>query len=206
MTTTDRDLEALSALVDGELQDLELRRTLGRVSEDASLRARWQRHQQVSEALQSKRVSAPSIDVSSSVMASLEGKPSLSRNPMWSVAIAASVTIAVVMGGQQLLTPSAGVSSSPLISDIGGGVVPVMGAQPVQASLGAKSIPVTSRPSQDSTMVPEDVSAVYERLARDRYRRLNPRHAQAAALSHPAPYISYVRAPTEPLGSDSAQD
>jgi sigma-E factor negative regulatory protein RseA len=206
MTTTDRDLEALSALMDGELQDLELRRTLGRVSEDASLRARWQRHQQISEALQSKRVSAPSIDVSSSVMASLEGKPSLSRNPMWSVAIAASVTIAVVMGGQQLLTPSAGVSSSPLISDIGGGVVPVMGAQPVQASLGAKSIPVTSRPSQDSTMVPEDVSAVYERLARDRYRRLNPRHAQAAALSHPAPYISYVRAPTEPLGSDSAQD
>ena len=206
MTTTDRDLEALSALMDGELQDLELRRTLGRVSEDASLRARWQRHQQVSEALQSKRVSAPSIDVSSSVMASLEGKPSLSRNPMWSVAIAASVTIAVVMGGQQLLTPSAGVSSSPLISDIGGGVVPVMGAQPVQASLGAKSIPVTSRPSQDSTVVPEDVSAVYERLARDRYRRLNPRHAQAAALSHPAPYISYVRAPTEPLGSDSAQD
>jgi len=206
MTTTDRDLEALSALMDGELQDLELRRTLGRVSEDASLRARWQRHQQVSEALQSKRVSAPSIDVSSSVMASLEGKPSLSRNPMWSVAIAASVTIAVVMGGQQLLTPSAGVSSSPLISDIGGGVVPVMGAQPVQASLGAKSIPVTSRPAQDSTVVPEDVSAVYERLARDRYRRLNPRHAQAAALSHPAPYISYVRAPTEPLGSDSAQD
>jgi sigma-E factor negative regulatory protein RseA len=206
MTTTDRDLEALSALMDGELQDLELRRTLGRVSEDASLRARWQRHQQVSEALQSKRVSAPSIDVSSSVMESLEGKPSLSRNPMWSVAIAASVTIAVVMGGQQLLTPSAGVSSSPLISDIGGGVVPVMGAQPVQASLGAKSIPVTSRPSQDSTVVPEDVSAVYERLARDRYRRLNPRHAQAAALSHPAPYISYVRAPTEPLGSDSAQD
>lgn len=206
MTTTDRDLEALSALMDGELQDLELRRTLGRVSEDASLRARWQRHQQISEALQSKRVSAPSIDVSSSVMASLEGKPSLSRNPMWSVAIAASVTIAVVMGGQQLLTPSAGVSSSPLISDIGGGVVPVMGAQPVQASLGAKSIPVTSRPSQDSTVVPEDVSAVYERLARDRYRRLNPRHAQAAALSHPAPYISYVRAPTEPLGSDSAQD
>ena len=206
MTTTDRDLEALSALMDGELQDLELRRTLGRVSEDASLRARWQRHQQVSEALQSKRVSAPSIDVSSSVMESLEGKPSLSRNPMWSVAIAASVTIAVVIGGQQLLTPSAGVSSSPLISDIGGGVVPVMGAQPVQASLGAKSIPVTSRPSQDSTMVPEDVSAVYERLARDRYRRLNPRHAQAAAMSHPAPYTSYVRAPTEPLGSDSAQD
>lgn len=206
MTTTDRDLEALSALMDGELQDLELRRTLGRVSEDASLRALWQRHQQVSEALQSKRVSAPSIDVSSSVMESLEGKPSLSRNPIWSIAIAASVTIAVVMGGQQLLTPSAGVSSSPLISDIGGGVVPVMGAQPVQASLGAKSIPVTSRPAQDSTVVPEDVSAVYERLARDRYRRLNPRHAQAAALSHPAPYISYVRAPTEPLDSDPVQD
>ena len=206
MTTTDRDLEALSALVDGELQDLELRRTLGRVSEDADLRARWQRHQRVSEALQSKRVSAPSIDVSRSVMQSLEEKPNLSRNPIWSAAIAASVTIAVVMGGQQLLTSSTSVTSTPLISDIGGGVVPVMGAQPVQASLGAKSIPVTTRPAQDSAMAPEDIAAVYERLARDRYRRLNPRHAQAAALSHPAPYISYVRAPNAPVASESEQD
>ena len=87
MTTTDRDLEALSALVDGELQDLELRRTLGRVSEDADLRARWQRQQRVSEALQFKRVSAPSIDVSRSVMQSLEEKPNLSRNPIWSAPI-----------------------------------------------------------------------------------------------------------------------
>jgi ectoine hydroxylase-related dioxygenase (phytanoyl-CoA dioxygenase family) len=64
----------------------------------------------------------------------------------------------------------------------------------------------TEAPRTTAEMAPEDIAAVYERLARDRYRRLNPRHAQAAALSHPAPYISYVRAPNAPVASESEQD
>jgi sigma-E factor negative regulatory protein RseA len=127
MTAEDRDREALSALMDGEAQELELRRVLDSISSDPSLRERWRRQQQVRERLQGQRTHAPDVDVSIRVREVLDTGRSVSRNPMWSVAIAASVTIAVVMGGQQLLTPSAGVSSSPLISDIGGGVVPVMG-------------------------------------------------------------------------------
>ena len=41
------------------------------------------------------------------------------------MAIAASVTLAVVMGGQALL-PTADLAPAPLVSDIGGAVVPVM--------------------------------------------------------------------------------
>ena len=59
----------------------------------------------VSELLQSRRPSCPD-DVSERVAASLADRPELSRNPLWSMAVAASVTAAVVMGGQ-LVVPSA---------------------------------------------------------------------------------------------------
>ena len=88
----------------------------------------------------------------------------------------------VVMGGQ-LVVPSAEESVSPLVSDIGGAVVPVMGAQPIQASLGAKSLPVADRQSQNMPSAARQVGAAYERLAHDRYRLLNAQHANQAARS-----------------------
>ena len=106
MTVDDRDREALSALMDGEAQELELRRSLDAIANDAALRERWRRQQQVSEALQSRRIQRPDIDISERVAASLSHRRTLSRNPLWSMAIAASVTFAVVMGGQMLI-PSA---------------------------------------------------------------------------------------------------
>ena len=42
MTSTDRDKEALSALMDGEAQELELRRALDAIGRDPALRSRWQ--------------------------------------------------------------------------------------------------------------------------------------------------------------------
>ena len=51
MTAEERDREALSAVMDGEAQELELRRTLDAVAGDASLRDRWQRHHRVRDAL-----------------------------------------------------------------------------------------------------------------------------------------------------------
>lgn len=188
MTVDDRDREALSALMDGEAQELELRRSLDAIASDAALRERWRRQQQVSEALQSRRIQRPDIDISERVAASLSHRRTLSRNPVWSMAIAASVTFAVVMGGQMLI-PSAEKPALPLVSDIGGAVVPVMGAQPVQASLGAKPLPVTNRQAQEASSAARQVGAAYERLARDRYLSLNGQHADAAALSHPAPYV-----------------
>lgn len=191
MTAEDKDREALSALMDGETEELELRRVLGSISTDPSLRDQWRRQQQVRELLQSRRTHLPDVDVSTRVREALDAKRSVAPNPIWSMAIAASVTLAVVMGGQQLLIPSSGVTPAPVVSELGGAVVPVFGAQPVQASLGAQSLPVSSRQASGA----QSVAAVYERLARDRYHRLNGRHAASAAQSHPAPFISYVRVP-----------
>ena len=95
MTAKDRNTEALSALMDGETQELELRRSLEAIAGDPALRERWRRQQQVSELLQSRRLSCPDVDVSERVAASLADRPALSRNPLWSMAVAASVTVAV---------------------------------------------------------------------------------------------------------------
>jgi sigma-E factor negative regulatory protein RseA len=205
MTAEDRDREALSALMDGEAQELELRRTLEAVAGDGSLRHRWQRQHRVRDALHGQSASHTDIDISKGVLQALEtGKP-MSRNPLWSMAVAASVTFAVVMGGQQLLLPSTAGSPVPVVSELGGAVVPVLGAQPVQASLGSKGL---SGSAQQSTTLPDasqSIAAVYDRLARDRYRALNGRHAVAAAYSHPAPYISYVRVPESQLETSAAE-
>jgi negative regulator of sigma E activity len=121
------------------------------------------------------------------------------------MAVAASVTLAVVMGGQQLLLPSTAGSPVPVVSELGGAVVPVLGAQPVQASLGGEAL---GGPAQQTVTVPDssqNIDAVYDRLARDRYRALNGRHAAAAAYNHPAPYISYVRIPESQLDTSAAE-
>jgi sigma-E factor negative regulatory protein RseA len=203
MTAEDR--EALSALMDGEAQELELRRTLEAVAGDGSLRDRWQRHHRVRDALHGQSANHTDIDISKGVLQALETGRPMNRNPLWSMAVAASVTFAVVMGGQQLLLPSTAGSPMPVVSELGGAVVPVLGAQPVQASLGGKAL---AGPAQQTVTVPDssqNIVAVYDRLARDRYRVLNGRHAAAAAYNHPAPYISYVRVPESQLDTSAAE-
>ena len=203
MTTSDRELETLSAIMDGEADELELRRVLDSTSSDPALRARWRRQQMVRELLQTRRVSQPNIEVSSAVTEALAGGKSVYKNPLWSMAVAASVTMAVVLGGQQLLVPNNNAMQGSVISDVVGGVVPVLGAQPMHASLGAKSLPVAARQIDTADNERREVAAMYERLAQDRYRNLGRHHASAAAQTHPAPYISYIRAPA-PTGQESA--
>ena len=105
MTAEERDREALSAVMDGEAQELELRRTLDAVAGDASLRDRWQRHHRGGRAARTVRQRHPNRRIEG-VLEALETEKPMSRNPLWSMAVAASVTLAVVMGGQQLLLPS----------------------------------------------------------------------------------------------------
>ena len=205
MTAEERDREALSAVMDGEAQELELRRTLDAVAGDASLRDRWQRHHRVRDALHGQYASDTQIDVSRGVLEALETEKPMSRNPLWSMAVAASVTLAVVMGGQQLLLPSSAGSPIPVVSELGGAVVPVLGAQPIQASLGSKPLPGPAQQSVTAQESSQSIAVVYDRLARDRYRALNGRHAAAAAYSHPAPYISYVRVPESQLDTSAAE-
>ena len=205
MKAEDRNREALSAVMDGEAQELELRRTLDAVACDASLRDRWQRHHHARDALHGQYARDTQIDVSRGVLEALETEKTMSRNPLWSMAVAASVTLAVVMGGQQLLLPSSAGSPIPVVSELGGAVVPVLGAQPIQASLGSKPLPGPAQQSVTAQESSQNIAVVYDRIARDRYRALNGRHAAAAAYSHPAPYIFYVRVPESQPDTSAAE-
>ena len=194
MKTNDNDLEALSALMDGEVQDLELRRLLSSVGSDTELRTRWRRQHMVREVLQQRRLANTGIDVSAGVAEALSDRSSGGRSPIWSVAVAASVTLAVVMVGQQLLVPPDSVVTPFAVSELGGVVVPVGGAQPIQASLDSQSVPLQVQQSGLNNRRSVETGALYERLASDRYRKLSKRHSVASAPIYPAPYITHARA------------
>lgn len=192
MKTNEQDLAALSALMDDEAQELELRRLLASVAEDPVLRARWRRQQLVRDLIQGRQVNRSELDVTAGVREAICRQPGVARNPLWSMAVAASVTIAVVLAGQTLM-PVDQVVPRTLVSELGGNVVPVSGAQPVRASLEAGAIPLAGAAGGPEEAQGTGVSARYERLARERYQRLNAHHAAVASQNHPAPYIARVR-------------
>lgn len=115
----DRIKESLSALVDGETDELEVRRILNQVEQDNELRESWQRYQMIGSLMRDEPVAA--TDLSRGIMQAIEGEPmdevpalqdSLDLNQenapgpqakrginwMASAAVAASVTIAVLLG------------------------------------------------------------------------------------------------------------
>lgn len=193
MTVMESDREALSALMDGEATDLDLARVLRGVGTNPALRETWARQQRISTIL-AKRP-AIGVDVSAAVRAELEARPAqqAARNPLVGLAVAASVTLAVVFGGQQLLTnqlPEA-------IPQVSGNVVRVQGAAPVQASFG-KSPSAPAR-AQTAVSLQEATISAYEQVARERLVRLGRAHAQSTAGLQPNPIVPYARIPqTEP--------
>ncbi|MCK9505945.1 MAG: sigma-E factor negative regulatory protein, partial [Porticoccaceae bacterium] len=99
--------ETLSALMDGEASDLEIRRTLRDISDNAELRGTWQRYQLASAAMKRDlppRVTDLSLRISAAIDEESTPKSSLSAllPRFGKVAIAASVTLVAVLGVQQI--------------------------------------------------------------------------------------------------------
>ncbi|MDT4852250.1 Sigma factor AlgU negative regulatory protein [compost metagenome] len=96
--------ESLSAVMDNEADELELRRVLS-ASDDAELRATWSRYQ-IARAVMHKELLEPRLDIAAAVSAALadEAVPVASktvRGPWRAIgrlAVAASVTVAVLAG------------------------------------------------------------------------------------------------------------
>ena len=97
--------ESLSAVMDNEADEMELRRVLS-ASDDAELRATWSRYQ-IARAVMHKELLEPRLDIAAAVSAALadealpvQGK-AVVRGPWRSFgrfAVAASVTVAVLAG------------------------------------------------------------------------------------------------------------
>ncbi len=109
--------EMLSALMDGELTELELHRVLKEVDGDVEARETWARYQVVGSVMRGDDIKVSRFDLSGRVMAALDDEPALqvsgavagSKNVgLWGnvtrFAVAASVASLAVFGVQQLQT------------------------------------------------------------------------------------------------------
>ena len=99
--------ESLSALMDGEAQELELRRLLQQLPNDSELRAKWSRYQLASSILHKQPYSrVVSFNVADAVQLAIQQNVSIEKNTAggWQKNTmrfaVASVTLAVVMGAQ----------------------------------------------------------------------------------------------------------
>ena len=133
--------ESLSALCDGECDELELRRVLNHVENDAEFREQWANFHLIGAAMRGESVDT--VDLSKGIMQAIDGepmdevpgadqagtltnavapdveasdatKPKASVLPGWMVsgAVAASVTMAVLLGARVLSVPDVTVGSA----------------------------------------------------------------------------------------------
>lgn len=101
--------ESVSAVMDGEADELELRRVLAATGEDPALRERWARYQLARDVMHRQTVK-PGLDLASAVSAAIAGDeaqaaaaaPGVAASSGWRqlgrLAVAASVTLAVLAG------------------------------------------------------------------------------------------------------------
>lgn len=98
--------ESVSAVMDGEADELELRRVLAAAGEDPALRERWARYQ-LARSVMHRQTVRPGLDLASAVSAAIaaEESPTPASQPVSSgwrqlgrLAVAASVTLAVLAG------------------------------------------------------------------------------------------------------------
>ena len=120
---TDRSIESVSALMDGEVTDFELRRTLERIENEPELAEAWQRYHLIRSVIRNEDAAGVEVDISANVMSALASEPELHMEaspaapetsekktyvfwkPMASMAAAASVTAMVILGAQNMTQP-----------------------------------------------------------------------------------------------------
>lgn len=183
--------ESLSALLDGEASELDIARAVKSL-DDTETRAYWVRQNTIRMAMTSgsAHLGIRSIDISGRVAAEIAGTAPTARqwgkNPLVGLAVAASVTVAVVFGGQAYL---AGEVAAP-VNGLPGGVVALQGGVPVQASFGASAQPSGQKPIKT---VDATLSREYERLALRQLERYGATHARIAAKVQPTQIVPHIR-------------
>ena len=196
-TVSSADKESLSVLMDGEANDLDMARALRGVAGSDELRAYWQRQQLIRESMAGQLASTGEIDVSEAVRTTISSEKRRYANPLMSMAVAASVTVAVVLGGQQAMvfneTPV-----NPITAP--GAIVQVPGTGAVQASFADSQVmqPRTvATPASVTTVDPYSNRASYNRLADERFESLLKVHNTTSSAASITPLVSRSVDPTD---------
>jgi sigma-E factor negative regulatory protein RseA len=190
--------ESLSALMDGEANELEIQRLLKHADAE-SLRSTWMRYHLVRHTLREGSAAYTYIDVSAGVMAALSGEPGIDIKPVarWknflqpaaSFAVAASVFAAVLVGSQfyGLLGAGGDAGGAPelaaRVSTVG--MVNTLGGSAVRAGYASPAL----KPAQTRY-------ADYDKMARQRLQRYMLSHTEEASLNAPQGMMPYARVAT----------
>jgi hypothetical protein len=165
--------EAMSAVMDGEANSMDLARVLRAVRSEPEARQYWQRLQVTSAVLKTGQTPM-AIDISEAVLEAI-----------------------VVFGGQLLQNQD---PELPLAT-VPGVVVPIQGAAPVQASYGVGTPATSSVANGAARVVPNPaVDNLYDRLAREHFLRFGRQHAEQSAGIQPNASIAHARVPGEKPG------
>lgn len=120
MSNNNQIKESLSALMDGQADELEVRRVLKEVSENDELRDTWRRHQLAAAAMR-RELPEQVVDYSAAIHAAIENEDSLGRQtaisrmvkPLGRFAVAASVAAIALVGVQQYNKPVGSLVNTP---------------------------------------------------------------------------------------------
>ena len=187
--------ESLSALMDDEANELELQRVLKATAEDDELRNSWERYHLARGAMCNE---APerTMDLSASISAAIAQEPNHRQSggalkTLGRVAIAASVTLAIVIGVQQVNQPGA-IGNGPQIAETGNSV----NSLPSQFSG-----PIPTAPVGYGELVVEPPAELDEASKKELEERLNEllkSHTDDASLNNGQGLLPRARLPEKP--------
>ena len=174
--------QSLSALMDGQADDLELQRILQRVDEP-EVRASWQRMQLARSVLRQEDF-MPQADLSQRISQALEGEQQHKTKAVsnWSrMAVAASVTLAVLVGAKLVLEQPQTTARPAMASVESGQVLSGLNNPVVLASYGASSQPRVTAQTRDS-------SELWYRQQLPEYLQQHNSYSGAAGIEAGLPY------------------
>ena len=205
---SERSHEELSALMDGEASELELRRVINGIDQDGELLRKWRRYHLARSVMQGdmRESQAPDfmrLDVTAAVSAALEAEPAHDIKetrtpsgwqerfirPLSSVAVAASVSAMVVFGWQNFSATGDSNISAPGSHSVPLAQVSVPAANPAS---GYQTVSDSQRRIQRNVVNQADIV----RLPSEQNQRLNQylvSHSGNAALNTASGSMSYTR-------------
>jgi sigma-E factor negative regulatory protein RseA len=197
---SDKLRESISALVDGEANEMDLHRVLKASEIDDNARQSWRRYQAISAVIKNEERSLLQIDLSAAVQLAIAddkktvgGRISEMLKPMISVAVAATVTVAILTGTQIYQVASGGGNAS--LNEVAttenfNSSAPVTAGQFNDLAIPASvSTDVYAKPSQAQL----DKRAYADAVAEQRLHSYMYRHVENSSISTGSGVMPFAR-------------
>jgi sigma-E factor negative regulatory protein RseA len=199
----------LSALMDGEIGEFEVRRTLGLISQDPDLRRKWHRYQLAAAAVRGE-LSSVAPDFSGRIAAALDREPGprnrMAFRALGRVAVAASVAVLTVVGVRYIApTTGYGKGAEVAVSGSVGGQPPATGqlaSLRLPAGIRVPSVHVATVSDSGRTVIDRGgplvvgISDAEEREVRRYVEQRMLRHAEHTAVDHQG-MLPFARLPQQ---------